>query len=93
MTRRRKKGRKQIRRRLIFAVCAVTLAIIAATETKANTGQQEAQERAIIERLTWMFKVRDCRHICLFCEYFDICRAEGAGKEEKSNEHEICNEE
>lgn len=27
-----------------------------------------------IERLTWMFKVRDCRHIRLFCEYYEICR-------------------
>lgn len=48
MTRRRKKRREQIRRRLIFSVCAVTLAIIAMTAIKANTGQQEAQERAEI---------------------------------------------
>lgn len=40
--------------------------------------------RAIIERLAWMFKVKDCRHNCLFCKYFDICKTETAGKEEKS---------
>lgn len=33
-----------------------------------------------IERLAWMFKVRDCRHICLFCEYYEICRNDGTGK-------------
>lgn len=36
-----------------------------------------------MQRLTWMFKVKDCRHICLFCEYYDICRAEGSGKKEE----------
>lgn len=46
--------------------------------------------RSRFERLTWMFKVRDCHHICLFCEYYDICRAEGSGKRRKrKNEHEI----
>lgn len=24
-----------------------------------------------LQRFTWMFKVKDCRHICLFCEYYD----------------------
>lgn len=33
-----------------------------------------------IERLTWMFKVRDCRHICLFCEYYETCRNDGSGQ-------------
>lgn len=31
--------------------------------------------KGILERLAWMFKVRDCRHICLCCEYFDICKS------------------
>lgn len=22
-----------------------------------------------LQRFTWMFKVKDCRHVCLFCEY------------------------
>jgi hypothetical protein len=30
-----------------------------------------------LQRFTWMFKVKDCRHICLFCEYYDTCRQEG----------------
>lgn len=51
MTRRRKKRRNQIRRRFIFAVCAVMLAIIAVTAIKANTGQQEAQKRAEIVKV------------------------------------------
>ena len=29
-----------------------------------------------IERLTWMFKVKDCRHVCLFCEFYETCRKE-----------------
>lgn len=33
-----------------------------------------------LQRFTWMFKVKDCRHICLFCEYYDTCRQEGKGK-------------
>ena len=32
-----------------------------------------------------MFKVKDCRHVCLFCEYYGMCRADGIpGKEEKA---------
>lgn len=39
--------------------------------------------KGILERLSWMFKVKDCRHVCLFCEYFDMCRADGVpGKED-----------
>lgn len=33
-----------------------------------------------IERLTWMFKVKDCRHICLFCEYYETCRNDGSSQ-------------
>ena len=33
-----------------------------------------------LQRFTWMFKVKNCRHICLFCEYYDTCRQEGKGK-------------
>lgn len=32
--------------------------------------------REVFERILRMFKVKDCRHICLFCEYFDMCKAE-----------------
>ena len=32
--------------------------------------------KRILERLSWMFKVKDCRHVCLFCEYYDMCRAD-----------------
>ncbi len=27
-----------------------------------------------IKRMLHMFKVKDCRHVCLFCEYFDMCK-------------------
>ncbi len=30
-----------------------------------------------MERIMWMFKVRDCRHICLFCEYYEKCGLDG----------------
>lgn len=33
-----------------------------------------------LQRFTWMFKVKNCRHICLFCEYYDTCRQEDKGK-------------
>lgn len=39
-----------------------------------------AQIGYILQRFTWMFKVKDCGHICLFCEYYDTCRQEGKGK-------------
>lgn len=46
-----------------------------------------------LQRFTWMFKVKDCRHVCLLCEYYDMCKQEiGSRKEVKENEHEICNE-
>lgn len=39
----------------------------------------------IIERIRHMLKVKDCKHVCLFCEYYKICKEEA-----KANEHEIC---
>ena len=32
----------------------------------------------LFRRLLWMFKVKDCRHVCLFCEYYHVCTADGA---------------
>ena len=47
----------------------------------------------VIERILHMLRVKDCRHVCLFCEYYDMCKQEtGSRKEVKENEHEICNE-
>lgn len=41
----------------------------------------------------YRLRVKDCRHVCLFCEYYDMCKQEtGSRKEVKENEHEICNE-
>lgn len=42
--------------------------------------------REVMRRLRWMIKVKDCRHICLFCEYFEICNAEGSGEREEKSE-------
>lgn len=28
-------------------------------------------------RITWMFKVRDYHYVCLFCEYYRMCRKDG----------------
>lgn len=36
--------------------------------------------RSRFERLAWMFKVKDCRHICLFCEYYEMCRNDGSSQ-------------
>ena len=32
--------------------------------------------KRIIESIRHMLRVKDCRHICMFCRYFDICRSE-----------------
>lgn len=49
--------------------------------------------RQIFERICHMFKVKNCKSVCLFCEYFEYCKIEyEAAKERKTNEHEICNE-
>lgn len=43
-----------------------------------------------------MLRVKDCRHVCLFCEFFDRYKEEykaektGGGE---NDEHEKCNEE
>lgn len=36
--------------------------------------------KQIIEKILHMFRVKDCRSICLFCEYYDICSREAGGK-------------
>jgi len=28
-------------------------------------------------RITWMLKVRECHYVCLFCEYYRMCRKDG----------------
>ena len=33
----------------------------------------------IIERIRHMLKVKDCKHVCLFCEYYDMCKEEAKG--------------
>lgn len=38
--------------------------------------------KEIITRLKWMHKVKDCRGICLFCEFYEQCRAELGAEEE-----------
>lgn len=45
--------------------------------------------REAIERIRWMGKVKDCRSICLTCEYYELCRITGAGEGEKEDEHEV----
>lgn len=51
--------------------------------------------KGLIDRIRHMLRVKDCRHVCLFCEYFDMCKSEydaqAAGGGE-NGEHEICNE-
>ena len=32
----------------------------------------------IFQRILWMFKVKDCRHVCLFCEHYHVCTIDGA---------------
>ena len=39
----------------------------------------------LFRRLLWMFKGKDCRHVCLFCEHYHVCTIDGvterSGKE------------
>ena len=35
----------------------------------------------------YMLKVKDCRHLCLTCEYYEICK-----REVNADEYEIRNE-
>ena len=52
--------------------------------------------KSLIDRIRHMLRVKDCRHTCLFCEFFNRCKeeyeAEAAGGGE-NDEHEKCNEE
>lgn len=47
----------------------------------------QVKMREVIERIGHMFKVKDCRHLCLTCEYYEICK-----REVNADEHEIRNE-
>lgn len=35
----------------------------------------------IIEKIRHMLKVKDCKHVCLFCEYYDMCNRNNAAAE------------
>lgn len=37
----------------------------------------------IIQQFSWMFKVKNCRHVCLFCKYYHECTTEGATERRK----------
>lgn len=39
--------------------------------------------RRVIEMLLHMIRTKDCRHVCLFCEYYDICKRETREQEDK----------
>lgn len=39
--------------------------------------------KQIIDRIIHMIKTKDCRHVCLFCEYYDLCKEETAGEKEE----------
>lgn len=43
--------------------------------------------REATERFRHMLKVKDCRHLCLTCEYYEICK-----REVNADEYEIHNE-
>jgi len=32
--------------------------------------------RTMFEKIMWMIKRKDCRHVCLWCKYYDQCRNE-----------------
>lgn len=40
----------------------------------------------VIERILHMLRVKDCRHVCLLCEYYDMCKQETGSKERGERE-------
>ena len=48
---------------------------------------REMKMREVAERFRHMLKVKDCRHLCLTCEYYEICK-----REVNADEYEIRNE-
>lgn len=53
--------------------------------TREHREGHKKRRSGILSRLSWMFKVRDCRHICLFCEHYGKCKEDGiSGKGEES---------
>ena len=52
---------------------------------KGGAGQMKMRE--VAERFRHMLKVKDCRHLCLTCEYYEICK-----REVNADEYEIRNE-
>ena len=44
-------------------------------------------EGFVLYELPEQYADKDCKHVCLFCEYYDMCKEEA-----KANEHEICKE-
>lgn len=52
--------------------------------------------KRLIDRIRHMLRVKDCRHVCLFCEFFDRCKEEYKAEKTRggeNDEHEKCNEE
>lgn len=43
--------------------------------------------REAVERIRHMLKVKDCRRLCLTCEYYEMCK-----REVNADEYEIRNE-
>lgn len=52
---------------------------------EGGAGQMKREKSA--ERFRHMLKVKDCRHLCLTCEYYEICK-----REVNADEYEIRNE-
>lgn len=45
--------------------------------------------KQIIERIAHMFRMKDCRSTCFFCEYYDICKYDDPRyKEQEEPENE-----
>ena len=32
--------------------------------------------KRLIQSIIHMIKAKDCKHICYFCEYYDMCKSE-----------------
>lgn len=58
-----------------------------AAAAKRNNERIERAENMIDKIIYWLFQPgKDCKHCCLRCEYYDLCRSEVKRGKERKNE-------
>lgn len=68
---------------IYFYMCKNAREVFKFRETHELIECVASKKKRGIKCITWMFGVKDCRHICLFCEYYEMRRNEGSTRGEK----------